>query len=63
MNEYKDQSVWYELYALHPEARNVFQRQEFVKDFDTWEDAEAYAEGYFEPDEEYKVKRVYGLSD
>lgn len=62
MNEYQDQEVWYELYALHPEARNVFQRSEFIRDFDHFEDAEAYASGYFEEGEQYRIKRVTGLA-
>jgi hypothetical protein len=61
MNEYQDQSVWYELYALHPEARHVFQRSEFIQDFDTYEDAEAYASGYFSPGEPYRISRRCGL--
>lgn len=63
MNEYQDQDKWYELYALHPEARNVFQRQEFIKDFDTWEKAEEYAVDNIPEGTEYRIKRVYGLSD
>lgn len=63
MNEYQDQSVWYELYELHPEARNVFQRQEFIKDFDTWEEAEEYAVDNIPEGIEYRIKRVTGLSD
>ena len=63
MNEYQDQSVWYELYELNPEARNVFQRQEFIKDFDTWEEAEEYAVDNVPEGTEYRIKRVTGLSD
>ena len=63
MNEYQDQDVWYELYALHPEAQHVFQRSEFIKDFDTHWEAEAYAEGYFRPSESYRIKRVSGLDE
>lgn len=63
MNEYQDQSVWYELYALRPEAAHIFQRSEFVEDFDTYEQAEAYAKGYFEAGESYRIKRVAGLAD
>jgi len=63
MNEYQDQSVWYELYALYPEAQHVFQRSAFVEDFDTCEQAEAYASGYFSPGEPYRIKRVTGLDE
>lgn len=58
MNEY---DTWYELYALHPEAQHVFQRSSYIKDFDTHEDAQAYAEGYFGAGESYRIKRVSGL--
>lgn len=63
LNEYQDQSVWYELYELHPEASNIFQREEFIKDFDTWEQAGVYAVDNIPDGTEYRIKRVYGLSD
>lgn len=61
MNEYQDQSVWYDLFTLRPEAKHVFQRQEFVKDFDTWEEAEEYAVDNIPDGTEYHIKRVCGL--
>lgn len=59
MNEYQDQDVWFELYAHRPTRL----RSEFVKDFDTRDDAEAYAKGYFKAGETYHVKRVTGLDE
>lgn len=56
MNEYQDQAVWFELYEF-----DGF-KWIFVADFDTRDDAKAYAEGFMEDGEEYKIKRVYGLS-
>lgn len=63
MNEYQDQEVWYELYELHTGARNVLQRQEFIKDFDDWQAAEEYAVENIPEGVEYRIKRVTGLSD
>lgn len=63
MNEYQDQIVWYELYTLNPTAKHVFQRQKFVKDFNTWEEAEEYAVDNIPDGTEYRIKRVSGLAD
>lgn len=63
MNEYQDQIKWYRLYALHPEARDVFQRQEFIQDFDTWEEAEEYAVDNIPEGIEYRIMRTYGWPD
>jgi len=63
VNEHQDQEVWYELYALNPEAKHVFQRQAFVEDFDTRWEAEAFAEGYFGQHESYRIKRCTGLDE
>jgi len=63
MNEYQDQSVWYELYALRPEAKSILQRQLFVEDFDTYWEAEAFAEGFFGQYEGYRIKRCTGLGE
>lgn len=63
MNEYQDQDVWFELYALHPEESHPFRQQAFVEDFDTHWEAEAFAEAYFGQYEQYRIKRCTGLGE
>lgn len=62
-NEYQDQDVWWELYSLHPEARHVFRRQTYVGDFDTRDEAEAYAQKHVSSNPDaYRIKRTAGLA-
>lgn len=59
MNEYQDQTLWFEV-QWFKRGRWVF-----FSDHDTFEDASdwkiAYSEVY--PRDLFRVKRVYGLSD
>jgi hypothetical protein len=57
VNEYQDQSVWFEVYGLGSGT------EWFVEDFDTRWEAEAFAEGYFGQYEEYRIKRCTGLDE
>lgn len=63
MDEYQDQTVWYELYEIYPKARHPFQHQGFVKDFDSRKEAEDYAADNIPDGVEYRIKRVTGLPD
>lgn len=54
-NEYQDQSVWFEVWEFDGVA------WDYVADFDTREDAEAFAAGRCEA-WETRIKRVAGLA-